>query len=32
LDISFDDTDKETLAEFMLSQDEAGRNYLYEAL
>ena len=32
LDLNFEDTDKETLAEFMLSQDESGKNYLYEAL
>ena len=32
LDLNFEDTDKETLAEFMLSQDETGKNYLYEAL
>ena len=32
LDLNFDDNDKETLAEFMLSQDESGKNYLYEAL
>ena len=32
LDLNFEDSDKETLAEFMLSQDEAGKNYLYEAL
>ena len=32
LDLNFDDNDKEELAEFMLSQDEAGKNYLFEAL
>ena len=32
LDLNFEDSDKETLAEFMLSQDESGKNYLYEAL
>lgn len=32
LDLNFEDSDKETLAEFMLGQDEAGKNYLYEAL
>lgn len=32
LDLNFEDADKENLAEFMLSQDEAGKNYLYEAL
>ena len=32
LDLNFEDSDKETLAEFMLSQDETGKNYLYEAL
>ena len=32
LDLNFEDSDKEILAEFMLSQDETGRNYLYEAL
>ena len=32
LDLSFDDSDKEELAEFMLSQDESGSNYLYKAL
>ena len=32
LDLNFEDTDKEQLAEFMLSQDETGKNYLYEAL
>lgn len=32
LDLNFEDSDKETLAEFMLSQDDTGKNYLYEAL
>ena len=32
LDLTFDDNDKEELAEFMLSQDETGKNYLFEAL
>ena len=32
LDLNFEDTDKEELAEFMLSQDEKGVNYLYQAL
>lgn len=32
LDLNFNDSDKENLAEFMLSQDETGKNYLYEAL
>ena len=32
LDLNFEDADKENLAEFMLSQDETGKNYLYEAL
>ena len=32
LDLTFEDTDKEELAEFMLSQDEDGVNYLYKAL
>ena len=32
LDVNLEDTDKEELAEFMLSQDESGRNYLYQAL
>jgi len=27
LDIQFDNTDKEDLAEFMLAQDQNGRNY-----
>ena len=31
-DLNFEDSDKETLAEFMLSQDETGKNYLYQAL
>ena len=32
LDLNFEDKDKEELAEFMLSQDEKGVNYLYQAL
>lgn len=32
LDLNFEDSDKEELAEFMLSQDETGTNYLYQAL
>jgi hypothetical protein len=32
LDLSLEDSDKEELAEFMLSQDETGKNYLFEAL
>lgn len=32
LDLNFEDKDKEELAEFMLSQDENGANYLYQAL
>lgn len=32
LDLNLENSDKETLAEFMLSQDESGKNYLYEAL
>ena len=32
LDLSFEDSDKEDLAEFILSQDESGKNYLFEAL
>ena len=32
LDLNFDNSDKEELAEFMLSQDEAGNNYLWQAL
>lgn len=32
LDLNFDDKDREELASFMLSQDENGNNYLYEAL
>lgn len=31
-DLNFEDSDKETLAEFMLTQDETGKNYLYQAL
>ena len=32
LDLNFEDSDKEELAQFMLSTDEAGNNYLYQAL
>ena len=32
LDLNFENSDKEELAEFMLSQDETGSNYLYKAL
>ena len=32
LDLDFSDQDKEELADFMLSQDETGKNYLYQAL
>ena len=32
LDLNFDDRDKEELAQFMLSRDEAGNNYLWQAL
>ena len=32
LDLNFEDNDKEELAQFMLSQDENGVNYLYQAL
>lgn len=32
LDLNFEDNDKEELAEFILSQDEQGNNYLYQAL
>lgn len=32
LDLNFEDNDKEELAQFMLSQDENGINYLYQAL
>ena len=31
-DLNFEDEDKEELAEFMLSRDQAGKNYLFEAL
>ena len=31
-DLEFDDGDKEELAEFILSRDEAGNNYLWQAL
>ena len=29
LDLNFDDSDKNELAEFMLSRDESGNNYLW---
>lgn len=32
LDLNFDDSDKNELAEFMLSRDESGNNYLWQAL
>ena len=32
LNLNFDDSDREELAEFMLSRDEAGNNYLWQAL
>ena len=32
LDLNFDDSDREELAQFMLSKDEAGNNYLWQAL
>lgn len=32
LDLNFDDEDKDELARFMLSQDENGYNYFYQAL
>lgn len=32
LDLNFSDSDKEELAEFMLSRDQSGNNYLYQAL
>ena len=32
LDLNFDDNDKNILAEFMLSRDEGGNNYLWQAL
>lgn len=32
LDLNFEDKDKEELADFMLSQDENGLNYLYQSL
>lgn len=31
-DLNFEDADREELAEFMLSRDQAGKNYLFEAL
>ena len=32
LNLNFEDSDREELAEFMLSRDEAGNNYLWQAL
>lgn len=32
LDLNFDDSDKEELAQFMLDKDESGNNYLWQAL
>ena len=32
LDLNFDDADREELAQFVLSRDEAGNNYLWQAL
>lgn len=32
LDLDFEDSDKEELAEFMLTQDQNGQNYFYQAL
>ena len=32
LDLNFDNSDKDELAQFMLSRDEAGNNYLWQAL
>lgn len=32
LNLNFDNSDKEELAQFMLSRDEAGNNYLWQAL
>ena len=32
LDLNFDNQDKEELAQFMLSRDESGNNYLWQAL
>ena len=32
LDLNFDDQDREELAQFMLSRDEQGNNYLWQAL
>ena len=32
LDLNLEDSDKEELAQFMLSRDEAGNNYLWQAL
>ena len=31
-DLNFEDADKDELADFMLSRDQAGKNYLFEAL
>ena len=30
--MNFDDSDREELAQFMLARDEAGNNYLWQAL
>lgn len=32
LDLNFEDSDREELAQFILSRDEAGNNYLWQAL
>lgn len=32
LDLNFDNSDREELAQFMLSRDESGNNYLWQAL
>lgn len=32
LDLNFEDSDRNELASFILSQDESGQNYLYQAL
>lgn len=32
LDLNLEDADKDELADFMLSQDQSGKNYLYQAL
>ena len=31
-DLNFEDSDKDELADFMLSRDQSGKNYLFEAL